>query len=443
MSAQLACSHDRARREPAARTIPPELAGHVPALDGIRGLAILLVMVYHLTVLPNATGIDGAWAAVTAFGWAGVDLFFVLSGFLITGILYDSRGGRHYFRNFYARRTLRIFPLYYAVMVVLLVVLPRLSIPQAAAYAEAAGDQGWYWSYLSNFAIGLRHEWKLGSLDVSWSLAIEEQFYLLWPAVVLWLGRRRRLMRVCAGVIGAALVARAALTLGGAHPITVSLLTPCRMDALAAGAFLALAVRGPGGVAALVPRARLWAAGSGLALVPLFVAQGPKWGVVRGPGQVLGYTALAVFFASVLLLALAQPGRGVLNRAFAHRSLTTFGRYSYALYLFHLPLGVCLRERVLRSGRLPALLGAQLPGQLVFYAAAIGLSLAAAWVSWRLYESPLLSLKRYFAADRPAATPESVLPLAAWRLGPEQSEASCKGPAVPDPLLNDNRNVRS
>ena len=231
----------------------PELVGHLPALDGIRGLAILMVMVYHLTLLPGDAGVDRIWAAVAAFGWAGVDLFFVLSGFLITGILWEARGGPPgaYFRNFYARRTLRIFPLYYAVMVLLLVVLPRLPHPQAARYGAVGGEQVWYWTYLSNFAIGLRHEWNLGSLDVSWSLAIEEQFYLVWPAVVLLLGRRA-LMGFCAAVVAAAVLCRTALTLSGGHPIAISVLTPCRMDALAVGAFLALAVRGPGGVAALV-----------------------------------------------------------------------------------------------------------------------------------------------------------------------------------------------
>jgi len=385
---------------PAERTCP-ELVGHVPALDGIRGLAILMVMLYHLALVPGARGLDRAWSAVASFGWAGVDLFFVLSGFLITGILHEAQGSRHYFRNFYARRTLRIFPLYYAVMVLLLVVLPRLPHPQAARYGAIGGEQVWYWTYLSNFAIGLRHAWDLGSLDVSWSLAIEEQFYLLWPAVVLLLGRRP-LMGLCAAIVAAALLTRTALTLGGGHPIAITVLTPCRMDGLAVGAFLALAVRGPGGVAALVPRARLGAVLSLLLLVPLFLAQGPKWGVVRGVGQMIGYSLLSVFYGCVLLLAVARPGRGPLNRLFAHGFLTTFGRYSYALYLFHLPIGVCLRESVLRPDRLPVLLGSRLPGQLLFYAVGIGLSLAAARVSWLVCESPLLGLKRFFPSARAA-----------------------------------------
>jgi peptidoglycan/LPS O-acetylase OafA/YrhL len=246
---------------------PQGQSGHVPALDGIRGLAILMVMLYHLT-LPPAAALDRVWAGIASFGWAGVDLFFVLSGFLITGILFDAKGGKHYFRNFYARRTLRIFPLYYAVMMVLLVIVPRLPFAHAARYAAASGDQIWYWTYLSNFALGWRHEWNLGSLDLAWSLAIEEQFYLLWPAVVFLLGRRA-LIGICGAVIVAALAARTALTLWGAHPIPIHVLTPCRMDSLALGALVALAARGPRGVAVLVPAAR-WCASVSLGLlIPL------------------------------------------------------------------------------------------------------------------------------------------------------------------------------
>jgi peptidoglycan/LPS O-acetylase OafA/YrhL len=374
-----------------------------------------MVMLYHLT-LPPAAALDRAWAGVASFGWAGVDLFFVLSGFLITGILYDAKGGRHYFRNFYARRTLRIFPLYYAVMIVLLVIVPRLPFAHAARYAAAAGDQIWYWTYLSNFALGQRHEWNLGSLDLAWSLAIEEQFYLLWPAVVFLLGRRA-LMGFCVAVIVAALATRAALTLWGAHPIPIHVLTPCRMDSLALGALVALAARGPRGVAVLVPAAR-WCASVSLGLlIPLFLVQGPEWGVVQGGGQAVGYTILGLLFAAGLVLTISRPGQGLLGRTFAHPLLTTFGRYSYALYLFHLPLVVCLRETVLRPGSLPTFLGSCLLEQTVYYAAGISLTLAAAWLSGRFFEGPILSLKRFFPVERPGKEA---------RIGPESESKKRK-----------------
>src|SRR5262245_34107051 len=119
-------------------TEQPAGLGHVPALDGIRGLAILLVMATHFTLIEKGPWIDECVAAVGRFGWCGVDLFFVLSGFLITGILYDSKGSNQYFRSFYARRTLRIFPLYYAVLFLTVVVLALLP----ASFATRFGHIG-------------------------------------------------------------------------------------------------------------------------------------------------------------------------------------------------------------------------------------------------------------------------------------------------------------
>src|SRR4051812_39004746 len=100
--------------------------GFIPALDGLRGIAILLVLFHHFTIYRPDRGLDKWLANIPAAGWIGVDVFFVLSGFLITGILLDARDRRHYFRNFYARRALRIFPLYYLVVFVGLILLPKL-----------------------------------------------------------------------------------------------------------------------------------------------------------------------------------------------------------------------------------------------------------------------------------------------------------------------------
>src|SRR5690242_3161095 len=119
----------------------------------------------------------------SSYGVLGVDLFFVLSGFLITGLLLDAKGKPHYFRNFYARRTVRIFPLYYLVLFLLLVVLPAvIAVPPALAHARR--EQAWLWTYTSNFYIASKASWALGYVSHFWSLAIEEHFYLLWPLVV-------------------------------------------------------------------------------------------------------------------------------------------------------------------------------------------------------------------------------------------------------------------
>src|SRR6478609_10902665 len=138
---------------------------HVPALDGLRGVAILVVMLFHMAMVPPVGTMASVWASLAHFGGLGVDIFFVLSGFLITGILLDARGKLHYFRNFYARRMLRIFPLYYAVVFFSLVILPRAMPWTLAKFGTVNRDGVLYWFHLSNFAIARRGAFVHGILD--------------------------------------------------------------------------------------------------------------------------------------------------------------------------------------------------------------------------------------------------------------------------------------
>jgi peptidoglycan/LPS O-acetylase OafA/YrhL len=209
---------------------------HIPALDGLRGLAILLVILYHHTLMRQETLFDRVYVNLARLGWSGVDLFFVLSGFLITGILYDSKGSPHYFRNFYVRRTLRIFPLYYAVVFFSLIVLPRAwpawGLTQLDRSAMEDRSQAWYWLYLQNFLFARDENLGHPALAVSWSLAIEEQFYLVWPVVVSLLSRRH-LIWTCGALILTALSLRIWMVSAGVHPTTIYVLPFNRMDALA------------------------------------------------------------------------------------------------------------------------------------------------------------------------------------------------------------------
>src|SRR5581483_6988074 len=181
---------------------PPVLAlsTHMAALDGLRGVAILAVMLFHQSLVVGDSALDRAVAFWTYSGWDGVDLFFVLSGFLITGILFDSRSspGSRYFRTFYSRRVLRILPLYYGVALFTLVILAHIPNYKSANLARISGAEVWYWVYLQNWSIGAAGLFRNGILDVTWSLAIEEQFYLVWPIAVLLLSRRA-LMKLCVG----------------------------------------------------------------------------------------------------------------------------------------------------------------------------------------------------------------------------------------------------
>lgn len=372
-------------------------ASRIPALDGVRGLAILLVLVFHQTILVPQNWLDSLISRLGGMGWCGVDLFFVLSGFLITGILLDAKGQSHYFRNFYARRVLRIFPLYYAVVFVSLVVLPHVHHPKAQHFGRVRGDEIWYWTYLSNFIIAKRDAWRHAILDVSWSLSIEEQFYLVWPALVL-LCQRRVLMVVCCAVVVAALAFRICMALAGRSTISIFVLTPSHVDALAVGGFLAAAARGPCGLDRLVGPWRWIAAVSALLLACLFAAHhetaASRW------MQTIGFSALALLFGGVIVLATASPWA----RWFENPILRTLGKYSYALYLFNLPLRAVVRDEGLTPEKVPAVLGSHLPGQILFYAVATALSFAAAYLSWHLYEKHFLRLKRFFPKPRqPAA----------------------------------------
>jgi peptidoglycan/LPS O-acetylase OafA/YrhL len=321
-------------------------------------------------------------AATLASGWLGVDVFFVLSGFLITGILLDARGETDqladgYFRNFYARRTLRIFPAYYLFLVVVLCV-GRPPMPHGT---------WWYWAYLTNVLIA-RHGWPDGTWETGhlWSLAVEEQFYLVWPAIIAWTPRRH-LSALCLCLIVAAVTLRALLVYHGAA-LAGYVLMPARADTLVLGATLAIALRSGPRVRDAVTRAAPLVGSIALgALGVLFVTHGLDHRLSVG-GLVLGSAAAAVATAACIT-RIGCGGR--IRRVLEWGPLVSFGTYSYAIYLVQLPLRGAVdywfRDR----------LATWAPMQAV---AAEGLLLAGgswciAWVSWRLVERPMLSLKRY------------------------------------------------
>ena len=368
----------------------PRLGRHIPALDGIRGIAILLVMIYHGVILSVETSAEDYFLRIARAGWCGVDLFFVLSGFLITGILHDAKGGQHYFRSFYMRRLVRIFPLYYAVLVLAFYVIPNLFYVNQAI----KGDQAWFWLYASNFWYAFRSDHRSVPLDVTWSLAIEEQFYMVWPALMFFLSRRS-MMKVCLAMIPLALLSRVALVGAGYGKEFAYFLTFCRLDALAVGAFIALAARGPGGVAGLITPARRLLIGSGLILVVIFLIQ-RNFSEFGKPVLTVGFTTLAVFFGSILVMVIATPSGSRLHRFLCFPLLIVFGKFSYAMYLFHVPVQRNISEHVFGRGQLKMITGVQLVGQMVFYLITISIVVGIAWLSWHLYEKHFLKLKKYF-----------------------------------------------
>jgi len=268
--------------------------GHIPALDGIRGLAVLMVLVFHFAKLaPRNPILDS--------GWVGVDLFFALSGFLITGILLDTRGSEFYLRNFWIRRALRIFPLYYFLLII-------------------AGGGLVSWLYLNNW-IRPSNTW----LGHTWSLAVEEQFYFTWPFVIGFLPRRK-LPWICLGVAAIAFGARViAVYLG--DPDFAYYTTICRMDGLALGALAACLFRD----AKIEPSIVLGV--FVVALLPL-VALGIHEDGLRNQTrlmQVFGYPSLALAAASLVFFT-------ALRQSQWPRVLREAGKYSYGLYVYHYPL---------------------------------------------------------------------------------------------------------
>ena len=401
-----------------AQALPRPGGPRIGALDGLRGVAILLVLVDHLA-RALAPGLNGPAAARLArCGWVGVDLFFVLSGFLITGILFDTRQAPGYFRNFYARRVLRIFPLYYGVVFATLVLIPWLFahpglghlLPHGGArlarsFEALRPHQLWLWLYGSNFTQSFRSiQWQM--LGHFWSLGVEEHFYLAWPLVVYFVAKRDRLIGTCAGVAAGSLIVRVLLVQWASAHLDVYFFTPCRLDALAIGALAALAARGPGGLAELVTPAKIGAIGCGGSILSLVLLR-HDFSHEDAIVQSVGFTLVALFFASVLVLAVAAPAGSTSGRFFAHPVLRFFGKYSYGIYVFHYLVLLVATPQSLAAATGSARLGAVAYGALV-----LGLSTAVAWLSWHLYEKQFLKWNRRFGYESVVAPRGAALAVA-------------------------------
>jgi peptidoglycan/LPS O-acetylase OafA/YrhL len=383
-------------------TRPPQ-AGFIPALDGLRGIAIILVMLHHFTYYRPTDGLDAHIGSVLFFFWIGVDLFFVLSGFLITGILLDSRGRDRYFTTFYARRTLRIFPLYYLVLFIAFIVLPQF--PQAHMLLLGRVEpvdlppQWPYWLYVTNFSIA-EGGWVHGWVDVAWSLAIEEQFYLVWP-LLIWLCPPRLAGVLCAAILVSQPIARVYAREADVASLSIFVLPWFRLDGFATGALLALAQR-----RGLLPSLDRWVPGvivAGVAgIIICTILGGHTWWWNRWIQQ-YGYSIIAVTGGAMLVGAIARPPDSLWPRVLSAGWLRAFGKYSYALYLLHAPVMRVVREYVFDPLEYEALGLAPWSAQIVFYGAAAAPSFALAWLSWRWFEGPILRLKARFPYSRAAA----------------------------------------
>jgi len=364
------------------------LRSKMPELDTIRGIAVLLVLFFHgfgfRYSLQGLSRLPRLFVTATLPGWVGVNLFFVLSGFLITGILLDTKCRTNYYRSFYTRRALRILPLYYAVLLLLAVLTRTGWVNRQASWAFL----GLSFFYLSNvtglFGVPMQY-------GVLWSLAVEEHFYLLWPAAVRSLSRQR------VAIVGTIICIlcpclRAFYFIQGYD--TGTGYTWLVADGLATGAVLAALARGPWGTRDRMRSVTLIC----FAASATMFSVGYPFGIFRASrvlGASLRETALNLFFVGVVALALlagTSRWKAVVNRPV----LRFFGEISYGLYLIHM-LVFDLEDYLVKS-LFPNLsdVGGHFALMVLLFTVAIGLTVAIAYVSRWYFEEPFLRMKRRF-----------------------------------------------
>lgn len=372
-------------------TEPPDLpvidsSTRIPALDGLRGVAILLVLLCHAVFEYHPRSVFFSDLIVVGrLAWSGVDLFFVLSGFLIGGILLDVKDSPRYFKTFYARRAYRILPLYAIVVALfsLRFLTSRGSAGPLGNFSVSPIPWASYVTFTQNIWMGLLGTFGAGTMAATWSLAVEEQFYLTVPFVIRKV-QRSHLTVVLLSIIVGAPVLRTALHLFFVNGnFACYVLMPCRADALSLGVLCALLVRTTGSWKYLLAhrRALCWVTGlMSLGFIPLTI-----WGDgMSTPMVTIGYSWLALFYTGCLLIAVTRADATVL-RILSNQHLMQLGGLAYCTYLLH--LSFMEGSRRFLGLRFPlSSTTTQFVGALI----GVALTLVVAKLSWAFFEKPLL-----------------------------------------------------
>jgi peptidoglycan/LPS O-acetylase OafA/YrhL len=375
--------HELSRTTTGASAAP---VGRIVELDGLRGCACLLVVIGHYF------GEVTHGARFLRLEWIGVDLFFCLSGFLIGGILLDNRASQSYWATFYIRRGFRIFPIYYPTVTLVLLALPRF-----AGLVDPAYPAGVYYGYAQNFVMSLTGVETSTWLMPTWTLCVEEQFYLLLP-LIIYVAPPRWLARILVVLIASASLFRLGLVLLSANKLAFFMLLPTEWDLLFLGVLGAYAQR--------IPAVWNWLQDddrrglktitfAGLVLVPLLASADNVLGTRSF--DVIGRLAFGLALTGLVLLLVSGSPEGA---RFRSPILRLFGLISYGLYLIHQPVAGILHGLIL--GTLPDI--GTVP-QIAVTIGAFAVSVGLAYLSWTYFESPLIRLGhhwRYRASRRPA-----------------------------------------
>jgi peptidoglycan/LPS O-acetylase OafA/YrhL len=366
-----------------------------PALDGLRAVAVTMVFIEHFGGGSHGGRFLEVFNRVRVFGGAGVTLFFVLSGFLITGILYDTSLGQHYFKNFYIRRSLRIFPIFYLVLVVCGVLAPILHFHLQWGHLSFPFYLGnffanWNWSLYE--LISPTHPAMSISLAHFWSLFVEEQFYLIWPIVIFLVRDRVKLIRLSVAVILIVLLLRIAmvcfLPFVAADHYALRML-PTRADDLLVGGAMALLLRGPAAERWL---RRSWVFFvSGAAAFLLLALWRGEFGFGDPYTMTIGLTFISL--ASAGLIAMAIQDGSVVFRFLSLRPLRIIGKYSYGFYIYHYLFAAA---RVYYLLWCLAIFHSMWIGGLVYSSSWYLMILVVSGLSYELYEKRFLAMKSRF-----------------------------------------------
>ena len=352
-----------------AKPIP---TGRIPSLDGLRGIAASMVIATHYLNGIERHRFGKVIQTYAVFGATGVDLFFVLSGFLLAGILLERRDSPNYYSSFYLRRACRIFPLYFVLLLAVVFIAPRVPFLAGDVNFDWGPAQvWWFFAYVQNYGMGAIGVFRPLLLAPTWSLAVEEQFYAVLPVTIRLLSAKALVVCAAAAWIVSALLRLVIVRTEAWPPLAASTWSICRLDSLAVGVLAAVLVRSN----RRIPF-RILAALSFVLLAACFLSSPWRTPLI----ECVTIAAVAAGYAALLLACIWYPA-GWLARAIAVRPFRWLGIISYGTYLLHAPV----RCVVLASFRELTARGAGIPGYLVTPLSLV-LTIGIAQLSWTFFE---------------------------------------------------------